>query len=113
VARLYSNENFPLPVVEGLRTLGHDVLTSLEAGNANISIPDDQVLQFAYTEQRALLTNNRKHFIHLHKSATPHAGIIVCTYDPDFARQATRISAAIIEASTLNGTLLRVNRPNA
>lgn len=32
MARLYSNENFPLPVVEKLRTLGHDVLTIQETG---------------------------------------------------------------------------------
>jgi len=27
MARLYADENFPLPVVEELRQLGHDVLT--------------------------------------------------------------------------------------
>ena len=27
MARLYANENFPLPVVGELRRLGHDVLT--------------------------------------------------------------------------------------
>lgn len=47
IARLYSNENFPLPVVEALRTLGHDVLTSLDAGKANDAIPDDEVLRYA------------------------------------------------------------------
>jgi len=31
MARLYSNENFPLPVVERLRALGQDVLTTQEA----------------------------------------------------------------------------------
>ena len=44
MARLYSNENFPRPVVEALRHRGHDVLTSLEAGRANQGIPDDEVL---------------------------------------------------------------------
>ncbi len=34
MARIYANENFPLPVVEELRRLGHDVVTSLESGNA-------------------------------------------------------------------------------
>lgn len=47
MARFYSNENFPLPVVEQLRKLGHDVLTSYEAGNANRSVPDREVLAFA------------------------------------------------------------------
>jgi hypothetical protein len=37
MARLYSNENFPLPVVEKLRALGHDVLTVQEAGAGLIS----------------------------------------------------------------------------
>lgn len=32
MARLYSNENFPLQVVEELRRLGHDVLTIQETG---------------------------------------------------------------------------------
>ncbi len=27
MARLYANENFPLPVVEELRRLGHDAVT--------------------------------------------------------------------------------------
>lgn len=30
MARLYANENFPLPAVEELRRLGHDVLTTYE-----------------------------------------------------------------------------------
>ncbi len=46
MARLYSNENFPLPVVVELRRLGHDVLTVQEAGKANQEIPDDEVLAF-------------------------------------------------------------------
>ena len=35
MAEFYSNENFPKRVVEELRRLGHDVLTSYEAGRAN------------------------------------------------------------------------------
>ena len=40
MAGLYSNENFPLPVVERLRALGHDVLTLQEAGKADQALPD-------------------------------------------------------------------------
>ncbi|MBI4025373.1 MAG: DUF5615 family PIN-like protein [Verrucomicrobia bacterium] len=65
MARFYSNENFPLPVVKELRRLGHDVLTSLDAGNANQRIADAEVLQFASQEGRILLTLNRKHFVPL------------------------------------------------
>jgi hypothetical protein len=35
MTRLYSNVNFPLPVVEKLRALGHDVLTIQEAGKGS------------------------------------------------------------------------------
>ena len=45
VARLYSNENFPLPVVEELRSLGYDVLTIQETGRGNRSIEDEKVLE--------------------------------------------------------------------
>ncbi len=45
--RLYSNENFPLPVVEELRRLGCDVTTVQETGRAGQSWPDAEVLGFA------------------------------------------------------------------
>ncbi len=35
MTRLYADENFPLPVVEELRRLGHDVFTIHEDGKAN------------------------------------------------------------------------------
>ena len=111
MARLYSNENFPLPVVQGLRNLGHDVLTVREAGKADQAIPDDEVLAFATAELRVVLTLNRRDFIHLHAAQPNHAGIIVCTYDVDFIGQAQRIHEAIEVESTLEGQLFRVNRP--
>ncbi len=61
MARIYANENFPLPVVEELRRLGHDVLTTFESGRAGQRLPDDQVLAFAVGENRILLTHNRRH----------------------------------------------------
>jgi hypothetical protein len=39
---LYADENFPLRVVEGLRQMGHDVLTALEDGKANQSVTDQE-----------------------------------------------------------------------
>ena len=111
MARFYSNENFPLPAVEALRSLGHDVLTSLEAGNANQSVDDAKVLAFATQEKRALLTLNRKHFLKLHQLiGGHHDGIVLCTVDHDFAKQAFRIHQEAIKYASLNGLLLRVNR---
>jgi hypothetical protein len=110
MARLYSNENFPLPVVEKLRALGHDVLTIQEAGKADQALPDTEVLAFATREHRAVLTLNRLHFIRLHRQQPAHAGIIVCTFDLDFDAQAERIHKAIAGQTALTGQLLRVNR---
>ena len=111
MASLYANENFPLGVVRALRALGHDVLTSQEAGKANQSIPDPEVLVFASQSQRALLTINKRDFIRLHRNSPDHAGIVVCSQDPDLAGQAERIHQAIIGYDTLVGQLIRVTRP--
>ena len=59
---LYADENFPLPVVQVLRQLGHDVLTIGEAGEANQQYSDAAVLQDAAGLNRCVLTLNRKHF---------------------------------------------------
>jgi hypothetical protein len=113
VARFYSNENFPLPVVLELRRMGHDVLTSMEAGNANKKIPDDQVLLFAIADKRAVLTLNRKDFIRLHWQNVSHCGIVVCTFDAAYERQAKRIFEEVAKISSLDSQLVRVNRGSA
>lgn len=112
MAQLYANENFPLPVVEELRRLGHDVLTVHETGKANQAVPDDEVLAFACDENRSVLTLNRRDFIKLHNANPNHSGIIVCTYDPGFAGQARRIHQAIESYHSLTDQLIRVNRPS-
>lgn len=111
MAKLYANENFPLPAVLELRRLGNDVLTVQETGNAGQAVPDEVILEFATQQDRAVLTLNRKHFVRLHDGVRDHAGIIVCTLDPDFAGQAFRIHEAISSLPSLSGRLIRVNRP--
>ena len=111
MARLYTNENFPLKATLLLRALGHDVLTSQEAGNANQAIPDAEVLRFAAEIGRAILTINKRDFVHLHRLGSSHAGIIVCSQDPDLTRQAEAIHEAIQGFESLTGQLIRVNRP--
>lgn len=113
MALLYANENFPRQAVDALRELGHDVLTTLEAGNAGRAVPDEEVLAFAAGRGRAVVTLNRRHFVRLHEERPGHAGIIVCSPDPDPAGQARRIAAAIASVGALAGRLLRVDRPSA
>ena len=109
--RLYSDENFPLRVVEELRRQDHDVLTAMEDGRANQSLPDPDVLTRATELGRALLTLNRLDFKRLHRERPDHAGIIICTEDSDRIGQAQRIAVLILEAGELRGKLLRVYRP--
>ena len=73
MAALYANENLPLPAVEALRQLSHNVLTTAESGNA---------------------------------------GIIVCTFNLDYAALAQRIPDAIAAEPEMSGRLIRVNRPD-
>jgi predicted nuclease of predicted toxin-antitoxin system len=111
MARLYASENFPLAVVQLLRGLGHDVITVQETGTAGQAWPDEEVLRFAARESRAVLTLNRRHFVRLHLARSEHRGIIVCSFDADFGRQAHRIHEVIAAMVSLDGQLVRVNRP--
>lgn len=51
MARFYANENFPLPVVTGLRHPSHDVLTTQEPGHASRSLC--LILDFAFMDHIA------------------------------------------------------------
>jgi Domain of unknown function (DUF5615) len=111
MGRFYANENFPLPVFLELRRLGHDVLTIQETGKAGQATPDQEVLAFAVSQRRTVLTINRLHFVRLHKRQSAHAGIVVCTLDLDFTGLASRIHQAIQNKKNLDNELLRINRP--
>lgn len=109
--KLYADENFPLRTVEELRRLGHDVLTTFEDGKANQAVPDERILARATELSRVLLTLNRKDFIRLHNQNPNHAGIVICTEDPNRAGQARRIDEKLSEQSKVRNQLLRVYRP--
>lgn len=111
--RLYADENFPLAVTDALRRVGHEVVTAYEDSRANQAVSDDQVLLRATELRCALLTLNRRDFKRLHTAHPQHGGIVSCTYDPDFAGQATRIHQALIGSANIAGQLVRVNRPVA
>jgi predicted nuclease of predicted toxin-antitoxin system len=111
MARLYADEQFPFEVVEHLCNLGHDVLTVQAAGNANLKIPDALVLEFATSNERVVLTLNRKDFKRLHRLQFSHAGIIICTDDDNRYALAARIDAAILAETLLSGKLISVVRP--
>lgn len=110
MARLYANENFPVEVVERLRVLGHDVLTTHDVGKSNQCIEDDAVLRFAVETGRCVITINRKDFMRLHRVVSDHSGIVVCTENRDYTAFADRIDEAIRQSGELAGQLVRVVR---
>ena len=112
MATLFADENFPQQVVEALRARGHDVLTADDAGLANQGVPDEYILDEATRLDRALLTLNRWEFVGRHAANPKHAGLVVCTEDPDTEGQAVRIEAALRASEPLAGKLIRVNRPS-
>jgi hypothetical protein len=111
MALLFADENVPFGLVQILGTFGHDVLTALAAGRANQRIPDPDVLAYAVSLSRAVLTNNRRHFHRLHRQIPNHAGIITFTDDPDSQALAQRIQDALTAAQTLTGVLIRIVKP--
>lgn len=111
MVRFYADEQFPFPVVQLLRALGHDVLTVQEAENADQAIPDEEVLAFAISQERSILTINRVDFIRLHRHDSNHFGIIVCTNNRNWEQFAARIDKTVTAEEPLQGKLIRVVRP--
>jgi predicted nuclease of predicted toxin-antitoxin system len=110
---LYSNENLLIDLVERIREFGYDVLTSYQAGQANQAIPDDEVLAYATTNQRSVITFNRDDFVALHSSDIDHAGIIVCKDDRDYLQQAQALHTFLVnQTDLLQNRLIRVLRRN-
>ncbi|MBH8567070.1 DUF5615 family PIN-like protein [Nostoc sp. CENA67] len=113
MTKFYTNENFPLDLVQELRQLGYDVLTSYEAGQANQSISDAEVLNFAHEQERVVITLNREDFISLHKQGQKHSGIIICKEDRDYKRQSEIIYEFLIQnTQPLTGKLIRIKKQN-
>lgn len=111
--QFYSNENFPIAMVNLLRAEGYNVLTSYETGQANQGISDDVVLQYATKMGRILITENRQDFIDLHRIVSNHAGIIIFKSDRDYAGKVKAIIDFLNEDNrTLENRLLRVMKQN-
>jgi hypothetical protein len=73
-------------------------------------VPDFDVLARATSLGRAVITHNRRDYIRLHKASSQHAGIVVCTHDPDADALAQNIHDALSKLSDLSGLLVRVTR---
>lgn len=107
---LYADEDFPLPAVEVLRQLGHDVRTAQQDGQT--AATDAVLLARAAALGRAVLTYNRRHYQRLHRQGAAHCGILSATQDTDHLALADRIHAALTGLSP-SRWCVRVNRPRA
>jgi predicted nuclease of predicted toxin-antitoxin system len=76
---------------------------TVESGRAGQAIPDVEILAFAVAEERIVITLNHRHFIRLHHTTPTHTGIIVYTFDLDFAALAQRIHTAPSSAGGKKG----------
>jgi len=77
---LLLDEMFSDAIAHQLRTSGHDVI-SVVAQPALVGLPDDQILAYATTEGRALVTANIKDFMPLdgryRAAGQAHPGLIL------------------------------------
>ena len=77
---LLLDEMFSDDIAEQLRAMGHDVI-SIVADPALVGLPDEQVLAYAATAGRTLVTANIKDFVPLDSryraAGQPHAGLIL------------------------------------
>jgi hypothetical protein len=89
--------------------MGHDVLTSYDAGNANKCVSDVEVIEFAPAQRRITLTANRKHFIKLHRDGLDHAGIVVFTDGHQPVPTASRIDMALNDSRATGRFLAKVD----
>lgn len=111
--RFYADENLPRAIIEELRQLNYDVLTSYEAQQANKSISDENVLKFAQEKNKIVITLNRDDFVSLHQQGEAHSGIIICKDDRDYQRQAQVIDEFILQDDrSLQGRLIRIKKQN-
>ena len=109
MARLYADEHFPARVVDGLRLLGHDMLTvkQTNVSKTGDSMSDEQVVLYATGHHRAVVTQNTSDFRRMHREHPGHKGIIACPHDRQSSskHQARQIDEAIKEALRAHGTL--------
>ena len=79
--KFYLDEYLSPKIAEGLRSKGIDVVSAHEAGNIQLSDPEQ--LSYATHERRCLVTRNARHFLLLARDAIqqqkPHAGILLCS----------------------------------
>lgn len=108
MSKFYADENIRIQMVQEMRAKGLDVQTSPEANNDGITDPEQ--LDYATSQNRIILTDNRRDFIKLHNDGQEHAGIF--SYKPHSlsVEQATARTHYVSEqVSDMQNTHVRIN----
>jgi predicted nuclease of predicted toxin-antitoxin system len=102
--RVYTDEDIVAELAIQLRRHGYDVISCREAGNHNRRLDDEQQLEYATSQGRAILTRNAVDFIRLDmqwKSAgREHSGIICLSRNPTIAEMVMRTRAHLDQVSS-------------
>jgi len=84
MTRLFLDEDVPEAIAIALRLRGYNVVTTREAGRK--SLTDKEQLDYAYSEERILLTHNIADFAKIHLDyvikGKEHGGIILARQLP-------------------------------
>jgi hypothetical protein len=107
---LLLDEMFSDDIAQQLRAKGYDV-TSVVADRALVGLPDDQVLAYATTEGRALVTANIKDFVPLdvryRAAGHSHAGLILVS-TKTFPQNRGFPSAITTSLATLLSSMVKI-----
>ncbi len=109
--KFLANENVEAPVVEALRTAGHDVAC---VGQVAPGAEDEEVLRLANTESRFVLTNDKDFGELVYREGKVSRGIVLMRLEAedglDKAAHVTRILAAIEQRLPGHFAVLREGR---
>jgi hypothetical protein len=107
---LLLDEMFSDDIARQLRAQGHDVI-SVVADPALVGLPDEQILAYATTQGRALVTANIKDFVPLdgryHAAGQAHAGLILVS-TKTFPQNRNFIAAITNALTTLLGGTAKI-----
>ena len=94
MVRLLIDESTGQAVVEHLRNLGYDVAAVAELMP---QAPDEEVIAYAYREQRVLISNDLDFGEKVYRDGYPHAGVLLLRLADDRAATKIRVVTAILE----------------
>lgn len=103
---IYTDEDMHGQVAPQLRRRGFDTLSTPEVGNLELS--DEEQLDFAIQNKRAVLSFNRRDFCRMHAeyltSGRKHYGIIVSTQLPigEVVKRCLRLLSALTAEEMVN-----------